>query len=190
MDHLDSVKLQVCFNSRQTRLEVIEAKFLFGLVPEQIEVVIHPQSIIHSMVQYRDSSVLAQLGTPDMRVPIAYGLAWPERIHSGANTLNFASLSDMTFEAPDMQRFPALPLAWDVRGAPVGSTAVLNAANEVAVAAFLNHQISFTQIHQVNEATLAAVSVGVDSAHSLGDVLALDAEARQVATGLAATLQA
>ena len=170
-------------------LEVIEAKFLFGLVPEQIEVVIHPQSIIHSMVQYRDSSVLAQLGTPDMRVPIAYGLAWPERIHSGANTLNFASLSDMTFEAPDMQRFPALPLAWDVLRAPVGSTAVLNAANEVAVAAFLNHQISFTQIHQVNEATLAAVSVGVDSAHSLGDVLALDAEARRVATGLAATLQ-
>lgn len=171
-------------------LEVIEAKFLFGLVPEQIEVVIHPQSIIHSMVQYRDSSVLAQLGTPDMRVPIAYGLAWPERINSGASTLDFASLSDMTFEAPDMQRFPALPLAWDVLRAPVGSTAVLNAANEVAVAAFLNHQITFTQIHQVNEATLTAVRVGAESAHSLGDVLALDAEARRVATGLAANLQA
>lgn len=171
-------------------LEVIEAKFLFGLVPEQIEVVIHPQSIIHSMVQYRDSSVLAQLGTPDMRVPIAYGLAWPERINSGASTLDFAGLSDMTFEAPDMQRFPALPLAWDVLRAPVGSTAVLNAANEVAVAAFLNHQITFTQIHQVNEATLTAVRVGAESAHSLGDVLALDAEARRVATGLAANLQA
>ncbi len=171
-------------------LEVIEAKFLFGLVPEQIEVVIHPQSIIHSMVQYRDSSVLAQLGTPDMRVPIAYGLAWPERINSGASTLDFASLSDMTFEAPDMQRFPALPLAWDVLRAPVGSTAVLNAANEVAVAAFLTHQITFTQIHQVNEATLTAVRVGAESAHSLGDVLALDAEARRVATGLAANLQA
>ena len=171
-------------------LEVIEAKFLFGLVPEQIEVVIHPQSIIHSMVQYRDSSVLAQLGTPDMRVPIAYGLAWPERINSGASTLDFAGLSDMTFEAPDMQRFPALPLAWDVLRAPVGSTAVLNAANEVAVAAFLNHQITFTQIHQVNEVTLTAVRVGAESAHSLGDVLALDAEARRVATGLAANLQA
>jgi 1-deoxy-D-xylulose-5-phosphate reductoisomerase len=118
-------------------LEVIEASYLFGLSPQQIEVVIHPQSIIHSMVQYRDTSVVAQLGTPDMRVPIAYGLAWPGRIASGAKALDFRALAQMTFDTPDPRRFPGLALAWEVLEGPAGSTAVLNAANEVAVAAFL-----------------------------------------------------
>ena len=140
-------------------LEVIEAKYLFGVTPAQIEVVIHPQSIIHSMVQYYDTSVVAQLGTPDMRVPIAYGLAWPERISSGAQALDFKNLANMTFEVPDEARFPGLRLAWDVLKAPVGSTAVLNAANEIAVAAFLDRRIRFDHIHQVNHATLEAVSV-------------------------------
>jgi 1-deoxy-D-xylulose-5-phosphate reductoisomerase len=168
-------------------LEVIEAKYLFGLDPAQIEVVIHPQSIIHSMVQYHDASVVAQLGTPDMRVPIAYGLAWPDRIISGASALDFASLAHMTFEVPDHARFPGLPLAWEVLNAPVGSTAVLNAANEVAVAAFLNKQIRFDQIHHVNHATLDAVAVSDVS--DIEGLLALDARARLVAAQLAEQLE-
>ena len=160
-------------------LEVIEAKYLFGMAPAQIEVVIHPQSIIHSMVQFHDSSVVAQMGTPDMRVPIAYGLSWPERISSGAKTLDFRNLADMTFEVPDHARFPGLPLAWEVLDGPVGTAAVLNAANEVAVAAFLDRRIRFDQIHQVNHATLQAVSVcAVDDIEGL---LALDTQARSVA---------
>ena len=160
-------------------LEVIEAKYLFGMAPAQIEVVIHPQSIIHSMVQFHDSSVVAQMGTPDMRVPIAYGLSWPERISSGAKTLDFRNLADMTFEVPDHARFPGLPLAWEVLDGPVGTAAVLNAANEVAVAAFLDRRIRFDQIHQVNHATLQAVLVcAVDDIEGL---LALDTQARSVA---------
>ncbi|MDB5884116.1 MAG: 1-deoxy-D-xylulose 5-phosphate reductoisomerase [Polaromonas sp.] len=169
-------------------LEVIEAKYLFGMRPEQIEVVIHPQSIIHSMVQYHDSSVVAQLGTPDMRVPIAYGLAWPERISSGARTLDFRNLAAMTFEAPDNARFPGLPLAWEVLNAPVGSAAVLNAANEVAVAAFLDRRIRFDHIHQVNHATLEAVSVS--DIHDIEGLLALDAQSRSVAGRIAERLEA
>jgi len=168
-------------------LEVIEAKFLFGLTPEQIEVVIHPQSIIHSMVQYYDTSVVAQLGTPDMRVPIAYGLAWPERISSGAKALDFRALANMTFEVPDDERFPGLPLAWEVLKAPVGSTAVLNAANEIAVAAFLDKRIRFDHIHQVNHATLEAVSVS--EVHDIEGLLALDAQARLVAGRIAQGLE-
>lgn len=168
-------------------LEVIEAKYLFGMAPAQIEVVIHPQSIIHSMVQYHDSSVVAQLGTPDMRVPIAYGLAWPERISSGAKTLDFTNLANMTFEVPDAARFPGLPLAWEVLQAPVGSAAVLNAANEIAVAAFLDRRIRFDQIHQVNRSTLEAV--GVSSIHDIEDLLALDAESRRVAGQIAQRLE-
>jgi 1-deoxy-D-xylulose-5-phosphate reductoisomerase len=160
-------------------LEVIEAKYLFGLAPGQIEVVIHPQSVIHSMVQYTDTSVVAQLGCPDMRVPIAYGLAWPERIASGATPLDFRALSAMTFEVPDEQRFPGLGLAWHVLGGPTGSPAVLNGANEVAVAAFLEKRIRFDHIHHVNHATLEAVAVS--EVNSLDDLLALDAEARRVA---------
>ena len=168
-------------------LEVIEAKYLFGMRPEQIEVVIHPQSIIHSMVQYHDSSVVAQLGTPDMRVPIAYGLAWPERISSGAKTLDFRSLAAMTFETPDTVRFPGLPLAWEVLNAPVGSAAVLNAANEIAVAAFLDRRIRFDHIHQVNHATLEAVSVS--DVHDIEGLLALDAQSRCVAGQIAERLE-
>ena len=168
-------------------LEVIEARYLFGLDPAQIEVVIHPQSIIHSMVQYRDTSVVAQLGTPDMRVPIAYGLAWPGRIVSGAQALDFRALADMTFAVPDNAHFPGLPLAWEVLDAPVGTAAVLNAANEVAVAAFLEKRIRFDQIHDVNRATLDAVCAS--EVHGLGDLLALDAQARAAATRIAGNLK-
>ena len=164
-------------------LEVIEARYLFGLDPDRLEVVIHPQSVIHSMVQYRDASVVAQLGTPDMRVPIAYGLSWPERIESGAATLDFRSLSAMTFESLDQaghsERFPGLRLAWDALRAPAGTTAVLNAANEVAVAAFLDRRIRFDHIHAVNLEVLAAPSPVAPS--SLDDLLALDAQARRLA---------
>ena len=138
-------------------LEVIEARYLFGLAPSRIEVVIHPQSIVHSMVQYHDTSVVAQLGVPDMRAPIAYGLAWPERIDSGAAHLDFTALPAMTFEPPDPARFPGLQLAWDALEGPAGTAAVLNAANEVAVQAFLERRIRFDQIHHVNLETLAMV---------------------------------
>lgn len=164
-------------------LEVIEARYLFGLPPERLQVVIHPQSVIHSMVQYRDTSVVAQLGTPDMRVPIAYGLAWPERVASGAQPLDFAGLADMSFESFDSrghrERFPGLQLAWDALAAAPGTTAVLNAANEMAVAAFLEHRIRFDQIHSVNLATLAGLVPS--KPQSLQDLLALDAQARREA---------
>ena len=173
-------------------LEVIEARHLFGLPPERLEVVIHPQSVIHSMVQYRDTSVVAQLGTPDMRVPIAYGLAWPERVVSGAQALDFSRLADMSFESFDSrdhrERFPGLQLAWDVlQGAP-SAPAVLNAAKEVAVAAFLDRRIRFDQIHHVNLATLDAVATC--SPESLEQLLALDADARQAAQAAIARLPA
>jgi 1-deoxy-D-xylulose-5-phosphate reductoisomerase len=164
-------------------LEVIEAKFLFGLEPSKIEVVIHPQSIVHSMVQYLDTSVVAQLGTPDMRVPIAYGLAWPGRLVSGAKALDFKAMGHMSFEAPDHARFPGLQLAWDVLAAPVGTPAVLNAANEVAVAAFLDKKIRFDQIHALNRATLDAVVV--PPVGGIEDLLELDAKARAFAHHLA-----
>jgi 1-deoxy-D-xylulose-5-phosphate reductoisomerase len=164
-------------------LEVIEASFLFGVASDQIEVVIHPQSIIHSMVQYKDNSVVAQLGTPDMKVPIAYGLSWPDRMASGAAALDFRAMADMTFESLDShghaQRFPGLQLAWSVLEAPAGSTAVLNAANEVAVAAFLDGKIRFDQIHVVNLETLGAVATAIPQ--SLEDLLALDALSRDAA---------
>jgi 1-deoxy-D-xylulose-5-phosphate reductoisomerase len=165
-------------------LEVIEARWLFDLAPGQIRVVIHPQSIIHSMVVCRDESVLAQLGTPDMRVPIAYGLSFPERIESGASRLDFLKLSALQFEEADARRFPALHLAWPALRAKAGTTAVLNAANEVAVAAFLDGTIPFTGIHRVNAATLEAVVPGDDAVGSLDALLALDAEARASAAQL------
>ncbi len=168
-------------------LEVIEARYLFGLSPAQIEVVIHPQSIIHSMVQYRDTSVVAQLGTPDMRVPIAYGLSWPGRIASGAQALDFRALATMTFAVPDDERFPGLPLAWEVLNAPVGTTAVLNAANEVAVAAFLEKRIRFDQIHEVNRATLDVVCTS--AIRGIEDLLALDVQARAAATQITGNLK-
>ncbi len=164
-------------------LEVIEAKFLFNLSPSQIEVVIHPQSIIHSMVQFRDTSVVAQLGTPDMRVPIAFGLAWPERVRSGAKALDFTTLSDMTFEVPDDRRFPGLRLAWQVLDAAPGTTAVLNAANEVSVAAFLAGRLRFDDIHRVNHATLDAVKVS--DANDIEGLVSIDIKSRVVAAKLA-----
>jgi len=169
-------------------LEVIEARYLFGVSPQQIEVVIHPQSIIHSMVQYRDTSVVAQLGTPDMRVPIAYGLAWPARIASGAKALDFRALGQMSFDTPDPRRFPGLALAWEVLDAPVGSTAVLNAANEVAVAAFLAGQIRFDQIHRVNRDALDRVKLSAVS--GIEDLLRIDQQTRETAQQLVKRLEA
>jgi len=164
-------------------LEVIEAKYLFNVELNQIEVVIHPQSVIHSMVQFRDASVLAQLGTPDMRGPIAYGLSWPNRIENGALAIDFKNLSAMTFEAIDSNdhpaRFPGLALAWDVIRAPAGTTAVLNAANEIAVQAFLDERIRFDQIHAVNQSTLSDVLPSKPV--NLGDLLMIDAQSRQSA---------
>ena len=169
-------------------LEVIEASYLFGLSPRQIEVVIHPQSIIHSMVQYRDTSVVAQLGTPDMRVPIAYGLAWPARIASGAKALDFRALAQMTFDTPDPRRFPGLALAWEVLEGPAGSTAVLNAANEVAVAAFLAGQIRFDQIHRINRDALDKVKLSAVS--GIEDLLRIDQQTRETAQQLVKRLEA
>ena len=168
-------------------LEVIEARYLFGLKPSQIEVVIHPQSVVHSMVQYVDTSVVAQLGTPDMRVPIAYGLAWPGRIASGAKSLDFKTLANLTFEALDNERFPGLRLAWEVLDAPTGTPAILNAANEIAVAAFLEKRIRFDQIHAVNRATLDGLVA--HSVLGLDDLLALELQARAVATKIVLSME-
>ena len=171
-------------------LEVIEARYLFGVAPEQLEVVIHPQSVIHSMVQFKDNSVVAQLGTPDMRVPIAYGLSWPERMVSGAGALDFHSLAAMTFESMDdhghPERFPGLKLAWETLSGAPGSCAVLNAANEIAVDAFLQHRIRFDQIHHVNESALNEV---VSSRpENLEDLLGLDRRSREAALAAVARL--
>ena len=162
-------------------LEVIEARWLFDLAPEDIRVVIHPQSIIHSMVVCRDGSVLAQLGSPDMKVPIAYGLSFPERIESGAPRLDFLQMQALHFEAPDPKRFPGLQLAWDALRGPCGSTAVLNAANEEAVAAFLDGTIGFTAIHSVNARTIETLEPRLSPDHTLDDLIALDTQARAVA---------
>jgi len=169
-------------------LEVIEARWLFDMAPEQIQVVIHPQQIIHSMVQFKDASILAQLGTPDMRVPIACGLAWPELIESGAALLDFAKLSALAFEEADARRFPGLHLSWQALRAVEGTTAVLNAANEVAVDAFLSRRLSFDRIHTVNLATLERVSPAKPA--SLEDLLALDAQARGAAQAAVARMAA
>lgn len=160
-------------------LEVIEARHLFGLPPSRIEVTLHPQSVIHSMVEFIDGSVLAQLGTPDMRVPIACGLAWPERVESGSQRLDFRQLASLTFEEADERRFPGLKLAWQVLEAAPGTPAVLNAANEVAVAAFLDGRLRFDRIHAVNVETLDRVRPS--KAQSLADLLDLDAQARRAA---------
>ncbi|HNT40408.1 MAG TPA: 1-deoxy-D-xylulose-5-phosphate reductoisomerase [Rubrivivax sp.] len=164
-------------------LEVIEARWLFDLPPQRLRVLLHPQSIVHSMVVCRDASVLAQMGTPDMRVPIAYGLAYPERIVSGAPALDFATCAALTFEALDEERFPGLRLAYDALRAPEGTTAVLNAANEVAVDAFLQRRIAFTDIHAVNCRTLESVVVPSSTPGGIADLLELDRRAREVAAG-------
>ena len=159
-------------------LEVIEARYLFDVSPGQIEVVIHPQSIVHSMVQYKDASVVAQLGTPDMRVPIAYGLSYPDRVESGAARLDFKALSAMTFCEPDPVRFPSLSLAWQAMAEPSG-TILLNAANEIAVEAFLAGRIRFDQIHVLNSEIVASLACPV--ATSLDELIGIDTMTRQVA---------
>jgi 1-deoxy-D-xylulose-5-phosphate reductoisomerase len=160
-------------------LEVIEARWLFDLEPGGIEVLIHAQSIVHSLVEYVDGSMLAQLSNPDMRVPIAHALAYPERIDSGAQPLDLASIKTLSFERPDPSRFPCLQLAYAALRAGGTAPAVLNAANEVAVAAFLARQLSFTGIHQLIQRTLERVPAR--AADDLDTILAADAEARRVA---------
>ncbi|GIX17431.1 MAG: 1-deoxy-D-xylulose 5-phosphate reductoisomerase [Rhodothalassiaceae bacterium] len=162
-------------------LERIEAVHLFPVGRDQIEIVVHPQSVIHSMVEYCDGSVLAQLGTPDMCTPIAYALAWPDRIPAPVERLDFARLGRLDFEAPDEERFPALRLAREALEAGESAPIVLNAANEVAVAAFLARRIGFLEITEVVERALQAFSHG--PVRSLEDVVAVDEEARRLAAG-------
>ena len=159
-------------------LEVIEARWLFDLEPERIKAVIHPQSIVHSMVVCRDQSVLAQLGTPDMRVPIAYGLAWPQRIESGASGLQWTALKALTFEEADERRFPGLFLSWHALQGPLGSTAVLNAANEVAVERFLAGRIGFMDIYRLNVRALEAIEPSLSSSPAVDELIALDQRVR------------
>ena len=168
-------------------LELIEAHWLFNCPPEKLEVVIHPQSVIHSMVRYRDGSVLAQMGKPDMRTPIAYCLGLPDRIESGVGALDFGSLSGLTFCEPDFSRFPCLKLAYDAMQAGGGAACVLNAANEEAVAAFLAGRIRFTDIERVVAESLDKnVSDGL---HDIGSLLAQDAQTRSHAQQYIAALR-
>ncbi len=160
-------------------LEVIEAHWLFHAPAEKIQVVLHPQSVIHSMVEYADGSVLAQLGNPDMRTPIAHALAWPERIESGVGSLDLFKVARLDFEAPDLVRFPCLRLAFEAIEAGGSAPAILNAANEVAVAAFLDERLPFTAIAEVVEETLQRLPAA--EADSLEHLLQIDSEARGVA---------
>jgi 1-deoxy-D-xylulose-5-phosphate reductoisomerase len=160
-------------------LEVIEAARLFGLASEAVEVLVHPQSVIHGIVCYRDGSMLAQLGAPDMRIPIAHALGWPERLATTAKRLDLAALAGMSFEPPDELRFPALRLARQALAAGGGAPAILNAANEVAVAAFLDRRIGFLDIVGTVEAVLDRL--GARRADDLDSIIAVDAEAREAA---------
>ncbi len=160
-------------------LELIEARWLFNAKPSELTAVIHPQSVIHSMVRYRDGSVLAQLGTPDMRTPIAYCMGEPQRIDSGVTPLDFTALSQLTFAEPDLERFPCLKLAMEALATGGDAPCVLNAANEVAVAAFLQQQIGFTDIASVVEQVLAEANTQIS--HNIDDLLAKDAWARAAA---------
>jgi 1-deoxy-D-xylulose-5-phosphate reductoisomerase len=166
-------------------LELIEAHHLFGVAPERLQVLIHPQSIVHCLVYYRDGSVLAQMSCPDMRTPIAYSLAWPERMHAPTERLDLAKLGSLDFEAPDEARFPALRVAREVLAAGGSASTVLNAANEVAVEAFLAGRIGFLGIASLVETTLdLAGHLAALSPDSVDDVLAIDAEARAIAVTL------
>jgi 1-deoxy-D-xylulose-5-phosphate reductoisomerase len=164
-------------------LELIEAARLFGVNEPQIEVLVHPQSVIHGMVCYRDGSVLAQLGSPDMRIPISHTLAWPERMTTSSPRLDLATLARLDFMPPDTERFPALRLARDALRAGGGAPAILNAANEIAVEAFMQRRIGFLDIASTVAAVLDAM--GVHSADTLDEVIALDAAARRTAERLA-----
>ncbi|WP_412479958.1 1-deoxy-D-xylulose-5-phosphate reductoisomerase [Azonexus sp. IMCC34839] len=163
-------------------LEVIEARWLFDAAPEMIQVVVHPQSVIHSAVQYVDGSVIAQLGNPDMRTPIAYAMAWPERIAAGVGPLDLFKVGRLDFFAPDFERFRCLRLAYDVLRTGATAPAILNAANEVAVAAFLDGELPFLGIAELNETVLGRLPARHEG--SLGDVLAADGEARSLARQL------
>ena len=163
-------------------LEVIEAHWLFGVTPAQVQVVIHPESVVHSMVEYADGSVLAQLGNPDMRTPIAQTLAYPERIAAGTAPFDIFKLAQLTFEEPDLTRFPCLKLAYDALAAGGIAPVVLNAANEIAVEAFLNRRLGFTGIARVVETTLMRISCA--AADTLERVLDADARARATAHSL------
>ena len=167
-------------------LEVIEASFLFKANPAQIEVVIHPQSIVHSLVEYIDGSVLAQLGNPDMRTPIAHALAYPERIDPGVQSLDLCAIGSLQFERPDLERFPCLRLAYGALEAGGNAPIVLNAANEVAVSGFLSGQLAFARIAGVVEDVLARITPG--RVRTLEDVLAADAQARAQAGQLLGAL--
>lgn len=167
-------------------LEVIEAYWLFAMPVDRIQVVVHPQSVVHSMVEYNDGSILAQLGQPDMRTPIAYGLGFPDRIQSGVGLLDLAKLGRLDFEPPDLQRFPCLDLAFQALRHGQSACIALNAANEIAVECFLNRQIRYTDIPRVIESALTRV-VGQSEASSPGslhDILALDADVRRQALQL------
>ncbi len=164
-------------------LELIEAHYLFGVAASSLEVLVHPQSIVHSLVEYDDGSMLAQLGNPDMRTPIAHALAHPQRIASGVEPLSLAKISTLSFEDPDLERFPCLRLALEVLGAGGRAPCMLNAANEIAVAAFLSGRIGFTAIDALNAEVLARIGQGAAGA-SIGAVLELDAEARALAEQL------
>ena len=163
-------------------LEVIEAHWLFAAAPERIQVVVHPQSVIHSLVEYADGSVLAQLGNPDMRTPIAHALAFPERIDSGVAALDLIQVGTLTFEAPDSTRFPCLTLAYDALRAGGSAPAILNAANEVAVAAFLENRLRFMEIPYVIETVLSKVPS--TAAGSIEDILEADRRGREAASAL------
>lgn len=160
-------------------LEYIEARWLFNASARQMEVLIHPQSVIHSMVRYQDGSVLAQLGEPDMRTPIAHTMAWPERVPSGANALDFCKLNALSFAEPDYARYPCLRLAIDAFAQGQAATTALNAANEVTVSAFLASKIRFTDIASLNQSVLEQMSLC--EPQSIDDVLAVDRQAREVA---------
>ena len=160
-------------------LEVIEACLLFDMKPEDVQVVVHRQSVIHSMVGYVDGTVLAQMGNPDMRIPIAHALAWPERFESGAEPLDLFAVHQLNFERPDLARFPCLRLAYEAARAGGTAPAILNAANEAAVAAFLDRRLAFTGIPRVIEHCLARVAAG--AADAIDAVLQADAETRKVA---------
>jgi 1-deoxy-D-xylulose-5-phosphate reductoisomerase len=157
-------------------LELIEAHHLFPVGLDRLDVIIHPQSVVHSMVEYVDGSVLAQLGTPDMRIPIAYAMAWPERIATPAARLDLAAIGRLEFEAPDLVRFPCLALAWEAMRAGGSAPCILNAANEIAVAAFIAGQVAFLDIDAIVAATLARVASG--PVGSLGEVIETDRRAR------------
>ncbi len=163
-------------------LEVIEARWLFDAPPEMIQVVVHPQSVIHSAVQYQDGSVLAQLGNPDMRTPIAYAMAWPERIAAGVEPLDLFKIARLDFQAPDFERFRCLQLAYDALRAGGTAPAILNAANEVAVAEFLAGKLSFRGIARLNDQVLQSLPAVPEG--SLADVIGADAEARHLAARL------